>query len=55
MVLSLFTHNKITYFKNIEVKSKLWKARIILPFDMSKSKKARNEEKLVWRIGKWLN
>jgi len=55
MVLSLFTHNKITYFKNIEVKSKLWKARIILPFDVSVSKKVKNEEKLVWRIGNWLN
>jgi len=55
MILSLFTHNKITKFKSIEVKSKLWKARIILPFDVSGSKKVRNEEKLVWHICQWLD
>lgn len=55
MILGLFTHNKITNFENIEVKSKLWKARLILPFDMSGSKKVKNEGKLVWRIYYWLN
>jgi hypothetical protein len=55
MVLSLFTNNKITKFKNIEVKSKLWKARIILPFDMSKRKKVKNEDMLVWQVCHWLD
>lgn len=55
MVLSLFKHHKITKFKNIEVKAKIWRAWMVLPFSMLIIQKVKYNKKLAWCIKYWLN
>lgn len=55
MYLISFSNYKIITSNDIDIKSKIWKALIVLPYNMSKMKLGKNEKTIACYVNHWLN